>query len=231
MIKVSRNMVIIKNNTIPYLDERILNSYNNVNLLSSTEGSQIRMNSLMLCALSHTLKIAFDEDDEDHTIITEFSLEELKQVKEFCMSGTCNAKSESILEAFGLLKKSEIKLIDNNIYDIKKEPLSPRLPNSKTVMKKVELQKKSTINKISEKNNTSMTHIFESDTGIKTENEVKDEEIDIIDENLEYDIAMDYSSDEYLPSPVKKNKRKKKLHDDWEPEKPSKLREIRLISN
>ena len=219
-------MVIIKNNIIPYLDERILNSYNNVTLLSNTEGSQIKMNSLMLCALSHTLKKAFHEDDDDHTIITEFSLEELKQVKEYCMRGTCNAMSEHILQAFGLLKKGEIKLIDNNIYEIKKEPLSPRLPNSKTVMKKVELQKKPTINKISEKNNTSMTHIFESDTGIKTENEVKDEEIDIIDENLEYDIAMDYSSDEYLPSPVKKNKRKKKFHDDddWEPEKPSKVK-------
>ena len=131
----------------------------------------------MLCALSHTLKKAFHEDDDDHTIITEFSLEELKQVKEYCMRGTCNAMSEHILQAFGLLKKGEIKLIDNNIYEIKKEPLSPRLPNSKTVMKKVELQKKPTINKISEKNNTSMTHIFESDTGIKTENEVKDEEI------------------------------------------------------
>ena len=123
-----------------------------MNLLSSTEGSQIKMNSLMLCALSHTLKIAFDEDDEDHTIITEFSLEELKQVKEFCMSGTCNAMSESILEAFGLLKKSEIKLSDNPFNEIKTEPLSPRLPNSKTVMKKVDLQKKPTINKISEKN-------------------------------------------------------------------------------
>ena len=73
------------------------------------------MNSLMLCALSHTLKIAFDEDDEDHTIITEFSLEELKQVKEFCMRGTCNAMSEHILQAFGLLKTGEIKLIDNDI--------------------------------------------------------------------------------------------------------------------
>ena len=220
-------MVIIKNNTIPYLDERILNSYNNVNLLSSTEGSQIRMNSLMLCALSHTLKIAFDEDDEDHTIITEFSLEELKQVKEFCMRGTCNAMSEHILQAFGLLKTGEIKLIDNDINEIKKEPLSPRIPYSKAVIKKFGLHKlEPIINKISEKNNTSMTQIFESDTGIKTENEVKNEESDIVDENLEYDIAMDYSSDEYLPSPIKKNKRKKKLDydDDWEPEKLSKVK-------
>ena len=169
-------MTLIKCANIPYLNEEILEKYKNVIIVSS-EGLFMKMNSLILCALSQALKMAFHEDDDDHTIITEFSLEELKQVKEFCMSGTCNAMSESILEAFGLLKKSEIKLSDNPFNEIKKEPLSPRLPNSKTVMKKVELQKKPTINKISEKNNTSMTHIFESDTGIKTENEVKDEEI------------------------------------------------------
>lgn len=207
-------MVVIKNNSIPYLDEKILNSYNNVTLLS-TEGPQIKMNSLMLCALSHTLKMAFHEDDDDHTIITEFSLEELKQVKEFCMRGSCNATSEPILEAFGLLKKSEINLSDNNINEIKKEPLSAIIPKSKSVMKKFGLQKiEPTLNKISEKNNTSMTQIFES-AMIKTEIEVKNEEIDVLDEpieieNMEYDIGMDYSSDDSLLNHFTTGMRKKK---------------------
>ena len=206
-------MVIIKNNTIPYLNEKILNSYNNVTLLS-TEGPQIKMNSLMLCALSDTLKMAFHEDDEDHTITTEFSLEELKQVKEFCMRGTCSAMSEPILQAFGLLKKGEIKLSDNNIYEIKKEPSSLMIPNYKSVMKKFGLQKiEPTINKISEKNKSSMTQVFESAI-IKAEIEVKTEEIDIIDEpieieNLEYDIALDYSSDDSLLNNVTGIKKKK----------------------
>lgn len=125
-------MVVIKNNTIPYLDERILNSYNNVTMLS-TEDPQIKfkMNSLVLCALSHTLKMIFHKDDEDHTIITEFSLEELKQVKEFCMRGSCSAMSEPILEAFGLIKKGEIKLTDNAINEIKRENSNSTLSNSK----------------------------------------------------------------------------------------------------
>ena len=277
-------MVIIKNDTIPYLDERILNqnSYNNVTLLS-VEGPQLKMNSLILCALSHTLKMAFHEDDDYHTIITEFSLEELKQVKEFCMRGSCNSMSQSILEAFGLLKKGEIKLSNNN--DIEKKPLSKdefsnnedykcescgksfsRLDNLKRHMHTVhegrkdskcedksfteaeslkkhihtvhEGQKiKPTLQKINEKNNDIITQIpyaktlysqkaqqiYES-TMINTKIRMKNEEIDVIDEiikieDMEYDIAKDYIIDEFLPSPVKKDKRKKKLDydDDWEP--------------
>ena len=97
-------MTIIKCTEIPYLNEEVLEKYKNVIIVSS-EGLIMKMNSLILCALSHVLKMAFYEDDDDHIIITEFSLEELKQVKEFCIRGSCKAMSESILEAFGLLKK------------------------------------------------------------------------------------------------------------------------------
>ena len=75
-------MTIIKRTDIPYLNEEVLEKYKNVIIVSS-EGLFMKMNSLILCALSHALKAAFNEDDDDHTIITEFSLEELKQVKGF----------------------------------------------------------------------------------------------------------------------------------------------------
>ena len=85
-----RTMVVIKNNTIPYLDENVLNSFNNVTM-KSIEGSQIKMNSLILCAMSHSMAISLHEDESEHTIITEHSVEELKQVKEFCMTGVCDS--------------------------------------------------------------------------------------------------------------------------------------------
>ena len=204
-------MVMIKNNTIPYLDERILNSYNNVTLLS-TEDSQIKfkMNSLVLCALSHTLKMIFHKDDEDHTIITEFSLDELKQVKEFCMRGSCNAMSEPILEAFGLIKKGEIKLSDNDINEIKRENSNSTLSNSKFEM------------------NTS----FENPL-INSQILVKNEFIDIKEEpignEIKFGFNSEYSSDENLPPKIKGNKKKKTAKkidydSDWEPEQSSKIK-------
>ena len=100
-------MTIIKCTKIPYLNEEVIEKYKNVTVVG-TEGMIIKMNLLILCAMSDSLKMALHEDDEDHTIITEFSLEELRQVKYFCMRGSCDAGAKSILQAFGLLKKSEI---------------------------------------------------------------------------------------------------------------------------
>ena len=97
-------MTIIKCTEIPYLNEDIIEKYKNV-IVVSTEGMIIKMNLLILCAMSDSLRMAFLEDNDDHTIITEFSLEELKQVKDFCLRGSCNALSKSILDSFGLKMK------------------------------------------------------------------------------------------------------------------------------
>ena len=200
-------MTIIKCTEIPYLNEEVLEKYKNVIIVSS-EGLIMKMNSLILCALSQALKMAFHEDDDDHTIVTEFSLEELKQVKEFCMRGSCNAMSESILEAFGLLKKGEIKLSHNNIDEIQDESFSG-ISNSKSVMKSLE------------------NSIINSEISVKSEHsEIKEEP------NAEFELNLEYSSDEYLPSQVKYNNRKKnkritkKLYYDvdWELGKPSKIK-------
>ena len=199
----SRNMVIIKNNTIPYLDERILNSYNNVTLLS-TEGPQIKMNSLVLCALSHILKMIFHEDDDNHTIITEFSLEELKQVKEFCMRGSCNVMSEPILEAFGLLRKGEIKLRDHPINEIKTEPPNPTSLNSISVMNSLE-------------NPMNNSQILVKDEFI----DIKEEPINNVDPNLKYSCDKSHS----LKTKRKQIITKRIDYDcDWEPVPPSKIK-------
>ena len=125
-------MTIIKRIEVPYLNEDIIEKYKNV-IIISAEGTMIKMNSLILCAMSHSLKMALLEFDDfngsDNTIITEFSLEELKQIKEYCTKGSCKAMTESIMISFGLLrpnekysklklsestKSSEIKIYDTN---------------------------------------------------------------------------------------------------------------------
>ena len=98
-------MTIIRRTEVPYLNEDIVEKYNNV-IIISAEGLMMKMNALMLCAMSHSLKMALLECDDfhsDHTITTEFSLEELKQVKDYCTKGSSNVMSESIMNSFGLL--------------------------------------------------------------------------------------------------------------------------------
>ena len=114
-------MTIIKTAEIPYLNEDVIEKYKNV-IIISTEGMMIKMNSLILCAMSHPLKMAlleFDDFDSDPTIITEFSLEELKQVKDYCTKGSCDAMTAEIMNSFGLL--TPLSVSENNI-NFKLEP-------------------------------------------------------------------------------------------------------------
>ena len=73
-------MTIIKGSEIPYLKKDILELYNNVTVIG-VDKSYVKMNSLIFCAVSQFLKNVFHEENEEHTIITEFSFEELKQMK------------------------------------------------------------------------------------------------------------------------------------------------------
>ena len=107
-------MTIIRSSEVPYLNEEIIEKYNNV-IIISVEGLMMKMNSLMLSAMSHLLKMAlleFDDFQSDFTITTEFSLEELKQVKNYCTNGSCDAMTETIINSFGLLTPLAVK---NNI--------------------------------------------------------------------------------------------------------------------
>ena len=87
---------------------------------------------------SHFLKIAFHEDDEDHIIITEFSFDELKQMKAYCTRGSCNVMAESILKSFGILVEAKIKP-QSDEYEIEVEASKENLnysnyePNQKLV--------------------------------------------------------------------------------------------------
>ena len=96
------NIITIKNDTIPYLDEKNIKAFEDVTLISS-EGLTIKINSLLLGAMSHSLKMAFHEADiDEYAITTEFILEELIQIKQFFMTGSCNAMSQSLLRSFGI---------------------------------------------------------------------------------------------------------------------------------
>ena len=97
------NIITIKNDTIPYLNQKIISTFENVTLISK-EGFTIKINSLLLGAMSHSLKVAFFEavDGDEYLIITEFGRQELIQMKQFCMTGSCNVMTQSLLQAFGL---------------------------------------------------------------------------------------------------------------------------------
>ena len=51
------NIITIKNDTIPYLNENIIKAFEDVTLIS-TEGFTIKINSLLLAAMSPSLKKA-----------------------------------------------------------------------------------------------------------------------------------------------------------------------------
>ena len=117
-----RIMPIIKSEVIPYLNEEILEQYTNV-VVVSLEGLIIKMNPLLLCAMSPSLRKAMNQNDDDLTIITEFTLEELKQVKDFSMTGTCeNSVGQSILHAFGLRNAKQV-MVKNEVIEVKIEPV------------------------------------------------------------------------------------------------------------
>ena len=181
-------MTIIKCTEIPYLNEDIIEKYKNV-IVVSTEGMIIKMNLLILCAMSDSLRMAFLEDNDNHTIITEFSLEELKQVKDFCIRGSCNALSKSILDSFGL--KMKLTLENSTNHDQEEA--------------------------ISENSYISNSYpSLENNSLIKTEIVVKNEIVDIKDEPLmedeEMDFSLGYFSDDFDPSLiVEKTTRKKNV--------------------
>ena len=216
-------MTIIKSSAILYLNEAILEKYRNVKVVSA-ERMSIRMNLLILCAMSHSLKMAFDEDDVDHTIITEFSLEELKQVKEFCISGSCNAISTSVLEAFGFLKKGHVQLSRENLNE--NSVFKTSWPNDSLI--KPELLPKNEI---------------------IDEDEIKEEHMNDLDDNdFEYDHFLeDFGSDDFLTSVIQKEEEEedenlkiissKKSNeiddnsDDWKPGKKLKNKSKKKSSN
>ena len=116
------NIITIKNETIPYLEEKNVKKFENVTLIS-IEGFTIKMNSLLLIAMSNSLKSAFNQEDtSEYTIITEFDLEELKQVKKLTMTGTSNFMSQSILKTFfNKVEMDEILLQENENIETKYE--------------------------------------------------------------------------------------------------------------
>ena len=134
------NIITIKNDRVPYLDPKNIAAFENATLIS-TEGLTIKINSLLLGAMSLSLEVAFFEvDDDEYTITTEFGLEELIQIKQFCITGTCNAMSQSLLQSFGL-KVMPVQILVNNSEALK-EQINGILRNNETVVSK----KKSKLN-------------------------------------------------------------------------------------
>ena len=129
------NIITIKNDRVPYLDPKNIAAFENATLIS-TEGLPIKINSLLLGAMSLSLEVAFFEvDDDEYTITTEFGLEELIQIKQFCITGTCNAMSQSLLQAFGL-KIMPVQILVNNSSEALKEQIDGIFRNNETVVSK-----------------------------------------------------------------------------------------------
>ena len=189
-------MTIIKTANIPYLNEDVIEKYKNV-IIISTEGMMIKMNSLILCAMSQSLKLAlleFDDFDGDHTIITEFSLAELKQVKDYCTKGTCEAMSELIMNSFGLLTPLSI---ENNIQKFKSETKSVNASHDNNSMITSEIPVK--------------IPILKETIPMKDEiyDDIKEEPHEYSDtiephEYLDNDNDFDYTTDYEITSPIKR---------------------------
>ena len=184
-------MTIIKSLKVPYLNEDIIEKYNNV-IIISVEGLMMKMNALMLCAMSHLLKMALLEIDDfysDYVITTEFTTEELKQVKDYCTKGLSGAMTESIMTSFGLLRPLSVKLNRQEIWN--------------------ENQNQNDKNDL--KINHSAFEVFESNPDVTNyenslvqeiiplKNEILDIKDEPLDEDIDFNFALGYSSDDSLP--------------------------------
>ena len=195
-------MTIIKSSEFPYLNEDIIEKYNNV-IIISAEGLMMKMNALMLSAMSHSLKMAlleFDDFHGDHMITTEFSLEELKQLKNYCNKGMSDAMTESIMNSFGLLRPLSVCLNRQEKWNQKNMLESkPNITNSSMIKTENLLESQPIIT------NSSM---------IKTEIPMENEFIDIKEELLEdvdFDYNLEYASDDsFHPPPIKEKNRQKR---------------------
>ena len=240
-------MTIIKCAEIPYLKEEVLEKYKNA-IVVSAEGMIIKMNSLMLCAISQSIKMALNEDYDDHTIITEFSLEELKQLKAYYIRGVCETISESMIKSFGL---KEIDKRNTNAINQKQSSddnfTDNKIKKSQVVLKTPD--PKSEIGEILENSLSNSTDIIPMVNTAVADEDIKNESVDqnvhhikdeVIEDDKEFDFNLEYFSDDSCDNPteeeitdiITKNKveRKKKASEadiDWEPEK---LKNARLFN-
>ena len=180
-------MTIIKSLKVPYLNEDIIEKYNNV-IIISVEGLMMKMNALMLCAMSHLLKMALLEIDDfysDYVITTEFTTEELKQVKDYCTKGLSGAMTESIMTSFGLLRPLSVKLNRQEIWN----------ENDKNNLKIKHLAFKvfESNPDVTNYKNSLVQEIIPLKTEIL---DIKDEPLD---EDIDFNFALGYSSDDSLP--------------------------------
>ena len=240
-------MTIIKITDIPYLTEEVIEKYKNA-IVVSAEGMIIKMNSLMLCAISRSIKMALNDDCDDYVIITEFTLEELKQLKAYYIGGVSEKISESMIKSFGLKKiddrnnamnqKQRIiddeNFIDNNIkkdhdFILKTpdhliavvEPLENSM-NISTTADIIPMEIKTSLVEDEDMKNESFDQNIHN---------IKDE---FIKEGKEFDFDLEYFSDDSVGDPTVEEiitdenneiETKKKLSEDdidWEPGKHSK---------
>ena len=233
-------IIRIAEKEIPYLKEEILEKYKNA-IVVSAEGMMIKMNSLMLCAISQSIKMALSEDYDDYTIITEFSLDELKQLKAYYTGGVCEKISESMIKSFGLkeienrnnaLNQNQSN-VDDDFIDNKnmksQDCLLETLETKSMVLEPLENSLIiSTTEDIIPTENMSVTADEDTKNESVDENTYNMEDELIEDEDdKEFDFGLEYCSDNssYNPTEVEKTeaknkvKRKKKLREDdidWE---------------
>ena len=212
-------MTIIKCADIPYLNEDVLEKYKDVTIVSS-DGPIIKMNSLILVAMSHSIKMALNGEDDEHFIITEFSLEEIKQLKGFCMRGSYNGITESIVKAFALSIP-----IESNQIPVSNHCGTENVP-SKIVKSDTSIAMSDDTQSVIMKKCQNFS--LNSEIQVKSEiDDIKDEPSEYLEE---FDYNLGYSSEDSLPLINKKTvkirnkiKRKKQNYDiidqDWKPEK------------
>ena len=90
--------VPLRCSNIPWMDPNILEEYSNLSLVSY-DGQSVKVNPLVFVSMC-TLDI-LNPEDEEHVVITELSIQDLHEVKQFCHYGNQEKIDDQILKVLG----------------------------------------------------------------------------------------------------------------------------------
>ena len=97
--------VLIKSPTIPYLQKDVLEEYATLKFYS-VNNEVLHINPLILLALKSSV-ISAAEDSQECSVVTPFSIDELKALREFSFTGESDeAQLLTVLELMGIIPSS-----------------------------------------------------------------------------------------------------------------------------
>jgi len=118
--------VPLRCSNIPWMDPNILEEYSNLSLVSY-DGQSVKVNPLVFVSMC-TLDI-LNPEDEEHVVITELSIQDLHEVKQFCHYGNQEKIDDQILKTLGICKDRPLLPLATEKVEVKMEtevePMEP----------------------------------------------------------------------------------------------------------